>query len=124
MSGRRGASTATNNRGRRNREAPDVVEMMRLMTGNQNGKRNAPLPPPGGNTNGPNPQVVDKWKEDIYKKIVVMRYTLVQRKQLIVFQLWGEARKWWKNTAIGLDENTLTYAQFYERFDAMYFPAT
>ncbi|KAI3984779.1 hypothetical protein MKX01_039396 [Papaver californicum] len=145
MSRRRGASTATNTRGRGNGEAPDVVEMMRLMTDamtnqnaaitaliqNQNGNHNAPpvardqatwlnllekfvrLKPPQfeGSTD---PLVVDKWKEDIDKIFVATRCTPVQRQKLV----------WWKNASIRLDENTLTYAQFCERFDARYFPAT
>ncbi|XP_026407462.1 uncharacterized protein LOC113302737 [Papaver somniferum] len=53
-----------------------------------------------------------------------MRCTPVQRQQLAVFQLSGEVRKWWMNSTMGLDLNTLTYAQFCERFDARYFPAT
>ncbi|KAI3866808.1 hypothetical protein MKW92_050393, partial [Papaver armeniacum] len=53
-----------------------------------------------------------------------MRCTPVQRQQLAVFQLSGEARKWWKNASVGLDLDTLTYAQFCERFDVRYFPAT
>ncbi|KAI3905796.1 hypothetical protein MKW92_024552 [Papaver armeniacum] len=120
---------------------------------NQNGNHNAPPPPPGGNANGnprgggeqaawlnllekfvrlkppqfedsSDPLVVDKWKEDIDKIFVAMRCTPVKRQQLAVFQLSGEARKWWMNSAMGLDLNTLTYAQFRERFDARYFPAT
>ncbi|XP_026410650.1 uncharacterized protein LOC113305873 [Papaver somniferum] len=69
------------------------------------------------------PLVVDKWKEDIEKIFVAMRCIPVQRQQLAVFQLSGEARNWWKNASIGLDEKTLTYAAFYERFDTRYFPA-
>ncbi|KAI3961474.1 hypothetical protein MKX01_001210 [Papaver californicum] len=86
---------------------------------NHNGNNN--VPPPGGNANGPDlqgtgdqttwlkllekfvrlkppqfegstdPLVVDKWKKDIDKIL----------RQLVVFQLLGEARKWWKNAAIG-----------------------
>ncbi|KAI3891534.1 hypothetical protein MKW92_000244 [Papaver armeniacum] len=119
---------------------------------NRNGNHDVPPPPPGGNANG-NPQgdgeqaawlnlldkfvrlkppqfegsydplVVDKWKEDIDKIFVAMRCTPIQR-QLVVFQLSGESRKWWMNSAMGLDQNTLTYAQFCDRFDARYFPAT
>ncbi|KAI3986717.1 hypothetical protein MKX01_014255 [Papaver californicum] len=132
MSRRRRSSTATNTRGRGNGEAHGVVEMMKLMTKLQNGNHNAP--PPGGNDNGPNPQgtgdqatwlnlrekfvrlkppqfegstnplVVDKWKEDIDKIFMSIKCTPIQRQQLVV--------------------NTLTYAQFCERFDARYFPAT
>ncbi|MCL7034620.1 hypothetical protein MKW94_024767 [Papaver nudicaule] len=105
---------------------------------NQNRNNNTPQPPPAGNTDGAqvawlnllekfvrlgppqfegstDPMVVDKWKEDIEKMFVAMRF----------FQLSGEARNWWKNEVIssGLDENTLTYAEFYGRFDARYFPA-
>ncbi|XP_026459227.1 uncharacterized protein LOC113359870 [Papaver somniferum] len=53
-----------------------------------------------------------------------MRCTQVQRKHLAVFQLSGEARKWWNNASIGLNLDTLTYIQFCERLDARYFPAT
>ncbi|KAI3901939.1 hypothetical protein MKW92_038120, partial [Papaver armeniacum] len=53
-----------------------------------------------------------------------MRCTQVQRQQLAVFQLSGEARKWWNNASIGLNLDTLTYIQFCERLDARYFPAT
>ncbi|KAI3981209.1 hypothetical protein MKX01_041348 [Papaver californicum] len=110
---------------------------------NHYGNHNAPPPPPGGNANCPNPQgtraqatwlnllknstdplVVDKWKEDFDKIFVAMRCTPVQKQQLVVLQLSGETRKWWKNATIWLDENTLTYAQFCERFDARYFPST
>ncbi|KAI3840032.1 hypothetical protein MKW92_005029 [Papaver armeniacum] len=121
---------------------------------NQNGNQNAPPPPPGGNMNGdnqqggeaqtewlnllekfirlkppvfegsPDPLVVDKWKEDIDKIFVAMRCTPVQRQQLAIFQLSGQARKWWKNASVGLDLDTLTYSQFCERFDVRYFPAT
>ncbi|KAI3897894.1 hypothetical protein MKW92_011591 [Papaver armeniacum] len=68
------------------------------------------------------PLVVDKWKEDIEKIFVAMRCTPIQRQQLAVFQLSGEARNWWKNASIGLDENTLTNAAFCEKFDTRYFP--
>ncbi|RZC79808.1 hypothetical protein C5167_042387 [Papaver somniferum] len=98
---------------------------------NQNGNHNAPPPPPSGNMNdnnhqggSPDPLVVDKWKEDLDKIFVAMRCTLVQRKQLVVFQLSWEERKWWKNASVGLDLDTLTYAQFFERFDVRYFPVT
>ncbi|KAI3907772.1 hypothetical protein MKW98_008449 [Papaver atlanticum] len=168
MSGRRGTR---NTRNTGNGEAPDVVEVMRLMTQtltttmdnqsasltaliqNQNGNHNAPPPPPGGDDNGnppgggekaawlnllekfvrlkppqfegsSDPLVVDKWKEDIDKIFMSMRCTPVQRQQLVVFQLSGEERKWWMNSAMGLDQNTLTCAQFCERFDARYFQVT
>ncbi|XP_026396729.1 uncharacterized protein LOC113291409 [Papaver somniferum] len=70
------------------------------------------------------PLVVDKWKEDIDKIFMAMRCTQVQRQQLVVFQLYGEARKWWNNASIGLNLDTLTYIQFCERLDTRYFPAT
>ncbi|KAI3969152.1 hypothetical protein MKW92_029520 [Papaver armeniacum] len=120
---------------------------------NQNGNHNAPPPPPpGGNENNhqgggaqaewlnllekfiklkppvfegsTDPLVVDKWKEDINKIFVAMRCKQVQRQQLAVFQLSGEARKWWNNASICLNLDTLTYIQFCERLDARYFPAT
>ncbi|KAI3845801.1 hypothetical protein MKW92_051214 [Papaver armeniacum] len=120
---------------------------------NRNENHNAPPPPPGVNANvyppgggeqavwlnllekfvrlkppqfegSSDPLVVDKWKEDIDKIFVAMRCTPFQRQQLVVFQLSGEARKWWINSTMGLDLNTLTYAQFCERFNARYFPAT
>ncbi|KAI3950013.1 hypothetical protein MKW92_044042 [Papaver armeniacum] len=120
---------------------------------NQNENHNAPPPPPppGGNENNhqgvgaqaewlnllekfiklkplvfegsTDPLVVDKWKEDIDKIFVAMRYTQVQRQQLAVFQLSCEARKWWNNASLGLNLDTLTYIQFCERLDARYFPA-
>ncbi|KAI3969380.1 hypothetical protein MKX01_019941 [Papaver californicum] len=134
MSRRRGASIATNTRGKGNREASDVVEMIRFMIEgmtNQTAATTAIIQNQNGNHNAPplrevemlmvpthkvlekkftDPLVVDKWKEDIYEIFVAMRCSL--------------ARKWWKNATIGLNENTPTYAQFCERFDARYFPST
>ncbi|KAI3989582.1 hypothetical protein MKX01_036191 [Papaver californicum] len=69
------------------------------------------------------PLVVDKWKEDMDKVFVAMRYTQVQRQQLVVFQLSGKARKW-KNKSIELDLDTVTYIQFCECLDTRYFPTT
>ncbi|KAI3951868.1 hypothetical protein MKW98_009220 [Papaver atlanticum] len=146
MSGRRGTRNTRNTQGNENGEAPNFAEMIRLMTEamtnqtavltafmqNLNGNHNAP-PPPVGNKfvrlkppsfeGSTDPLVVDKWKEDIEKIFVAMRCTPVQRQQLAVFQLSGEARNWWKNASIGLDENTLTYAAFCDRFDTRYIPA-
>ncbi|KAI3856614.1 hypothetical protein MKW98_002923 [Papaver atlanticum] len=157
MCGRKVTRNTRNTQGNENGEAPNFVEMMRLMTEemtNQTANHNAPPPPPPvGNVDGHIPQgdgaqdawlnllekfvrlkppsfegstnslVVDKWKEDIKKIFIAMRCTPVQRQQLAVFQLSGEARNWWKNASIGLDENTLTYAAFCERFYTRYFPA-
>ncbi|MCL7034071.1 hypothetical protein MKW94_002026 [Papaver nudicaule] len=116
---------------------------------NQNRNNNTLQQPPTGNADGAqiawfdllekfvrlkppqfegstDPLVVVKWKEYIDKILVAMRCTPVQRQQLVVFQLSGEARNWWKNEVVvaQLDENTFTYIQFCERLDARYFPAT
>ncbi|KAI3928329.1 hypothetical protein MKW98_023930 [Papaver atlanticum] len=154
MSGRgRGARNASNARGNGKGKVPNFTVAITILILNQNGNHNAP-PPPGENMNDNNHQgggpqtewmnllekfiklkppvfecstdslVVDKWNEDIDKTYVAMRCTHVQRQQLVVFQLFGEARKWWNNASIGLHLDTLTYIQFCERLDARYYLAT
>ncbi|KAI3976129.1 hypothetical protein MKX01_006645 [Papaver californicum] len=107
--GKKRARNASNTRGSGNGEATNVVEMMRLMTKamknhtttntaliqNQNGNHNV-TPPLGGNANGDNQQGVGAQTEwlNLLEKFIRLK---PPTQQLDVFQLSGEARKWWEN---------------------------
>ena len=76
-------------------------------------------------TGGGDPMVADHWFMQIENILGAMEITSDEtRIRLVVFQLEGEARVWWRWARASRDLEALTWAEFQDLFMGKYFPET